>query len=118
MSHVAALSDEGLVLLSIPSLLVNFLELLCTKPTDLAILLDTSASLDRKWQNVLRFTSTLVEGYDIGEKKTKISIGTFGGGRQQIIMRFNTLTGMFAITILYSWSFIIVHQSLLDGGLV
>jgi len=80
-----------------------FLELLCTKPTDLAILLDTSASLDSKWQNVLRFTTTLVEGYDIGLKKTKVSIGTFGGGKQQIIMRFNTLTGIMINVIFFSW---------------
>lgn len=79
-------------------------------------MLDTSASMDSKWQNVLRFATTLVEGYNIGVKKTKVSIGLFGGGTQQIIMGFNSLRGnvifcKFAFFICWLFSVFFIYLS-------
>jgi hypothetical protein len=74
--------------------LMSFPELICSKPTDLAILLDsTDAQIDSKWQNVLRFTTAMVDAYSIGPTETRVSIATFGGEKPKSIIAFDTLKG-------------------------
>lgn len=53
----------------------------------------TDAQIDSKWQNVLSFTSTLVDAYSIGPSDTRVSIATFGGVKPKSILAFNTLKG-------------------------
>ncbi|EDO48872.1 predicted protein [Nematostella vectensis] len=67
-------------------------ELLCSKATDLAIILDSSLDIGNEWQNMLAFSNAMVDAFNIGANKTRVGIITFSQN-PELYLGFNDLQG-------------------------
>lgn len=67
-------------------------EILCAEPTDLGIILDSSDTAGSKWREVLDFTTSLVDFFNIGRLKSHVGLITYSTDAQ-LVMDFKTFEG-------------------------
>ncbi|XP_068670645.1 matrilin-3-like [Montipora foliosa] len=67
-------------------------EILCTKPTDLGILLDSSDAATINWREVLNFANALVDFFNVGPAGRRVGVITYGADAN-VAMDFNSLQG-------------------------
>ncbi|XP_015756919.1 PREDICTED: uncharacterized protein LOC107336354 [Acropora digitifera] len=67
-------------------------EILCTKPTDLGILLDSSDATVTNWQEVLDFANAFVQFFNVSPTGSKIGVITYST-EANLNMDFNSFQG-------------------------
>ncbi|XP_022779349.1 collagen alpha-6(VI) chain-like isoform X2 [Stylophora pistillata] len=67
-------------------------EILCAEPIDFGIILDSSDKASSKWQEVLEFTTSLVDFFNVGRLKSHVGLITYGT-EAQLVMDFKTFEG-------------------------
>jgi hypothetical protein len=70
---------------------VTFYVAVQKRPLDLAILVDTSARItSSQWTRVLNFVNTIVDGFDVSQQGTHVSLIPFGS-TASATLSFNTI---------------------------
>jgi len=67
-------------------------EILCSQPTDLGIILDSSDGIGSNWFKVVDFAKALVAFFNVGPKRSRVGIITYGT-EAELALDFNTFQG-------------------------